>query len=426
MIRSEKYKLFIDGQDYQNKYIELIKSAESSITIQTYIFEIDTFGREVYEELIRKAKAGISVSILLDYFGSFHFPEKLKEEIENTPNISFLFFNPVRFPKILQIGRRLHQKVLLIDCVTAMIGGINIGESIDPDFPRYPRLDFAILLEGEIIESLDEYCSNILRLVIEKKQLQKTVKTSIPTGQKVSLKINDWFRGRKQITSSYNNLIESSSESILLIHGYFFPSVNILKSLKKKAKEGVKVELVLPEYSDWKSWVWATTYLYYDLTRNNIKVLTWNKSRLHGKFAIFDDKIITLGSHNLNYTSSYGNIELNVEISDESFAKEVRTTYIDNIVKDSHEAQCMEFENLPMTKKLWNTFFSFVLVAVSSVSISFIKIGKRLSKMPWPAFTVMILLFLVGVLGVLFPIIPGIPFIMAAVFIYMKSDHGDS
>ena len=38
-------------------------------------------------------------------------------------------------------------------------------------------------------------------------------------------------------------------------------------------------------------------------------------SILHGKLAFADHDRLNLGSHNLNYTSSFGNLEMNVELT---------------------------------------------------------------------------------------------------------------
>ena len=69
----KSYEFFIDGSDYQDKYLDLIKSARKSIIIQTYIFEYDIFGQKVADALLKKAGAGIIIEILIDYLVPFIF-----------------------------------------------------------------------------------------------------------------------------------------------------------------------------------------------------------------------------------------------------------------------------------------------------------------------------------------------------------------
>jgi cardiolipin synthase len=53
----------------------------------------------------------------------------------------------------------------------------------------------------------------------------------------------------------------------------------------------------------------------------NIEIYEWNKSILHGKAAVIDGKWTTIGSFNINNLSSFGSIEMNVEINSTSFSE---------------------------------------------------------------------------------------------------------
>jgi cardiolipin synthase len=53
---------------------------------------------------------------------------------------------------------------------------------------------------------------------------------------------------------------------------------------------------------------------------NNIELYEWDKTVLHGKAAVVDGNWTTIGSFNLNNLSSYGSLEMNVEIKSTAFA----------------------------------------------------------------------------------------------------------
>ncbi len=416
----KNYEFFIDGSDYQDKYLHLINSARQSIIIQTYIFEYDIFGQKVADALLKKAAEGITIDILIDYFGSFYFPKELQAEFEQTKGIHFYFFNPVKFKKLLQMGRRLHHKILLVDNKQAMLGGININDYREPPCPDHPRLDFAILLNDEIVNHLTTYCLCVLNPIVKKSLTTKKIKQITRKEDDISLKINDWFRDRKQITSSYMELITNAKQEILLIHGYFFPSFRILRNLKKKARQGLRVTLILPKHSDWQTWVWASNYLYYNLIKENISIMEWEQSNLHGKLALFDNKIVTLGSHNLNYTSSYGNLELNIEIHNKEFVQSIKKDFIKNIIAASRVITADEFLSQGLLKKIRNAFFSYALLLISSFSISIIKFSRRVNEMSLLSLIMMLLLFFIGLVGIILPVLPGFPFLLAAIALYMK------
>ena len=45
-------------------------------------------------------------------------------------------------------------------------------------------------------------------------------------------------------------------------------------------------------------------------------VYLWNASKLHAKFVIYDDKVVTLGSNNWSKNSGTSNMEIMMRVSD--------------------------------------------------------------------------------------------------------------
>ena len=60
------------------------------------------------------------------------------------------------------------------------------------------------------------------------------------------------------------------------------------------------------------------------LLRNHVEIYEYNKNILHGKIAVCDDEWMTIGSYNVNNISAYASIELNLDVYNPSFAREVR------------------------------------------------------------------------------------------------------
>ena len=231
---------------------------------------------------------------------------------------------------------------------------------------------------------------------------------------------NDWVNNRKEITSRYLNLIRKSTKSIHLVHGYFFPSFRIINNLINKARQGVKVVLILPKYSDWQSWVWATEYLYSKLIKNGIEIYEWQPSELHGKLAIFDEEIFLVGSYNLNYTSSYGNLEMNVEIASKDFVQKVMKDEMSYILNSSAKLNLETLSKWGWVSRLRNIFYYLVLLILSTFSINWIKVSRHVKNMTITEKLIFFLLVIVGLLGVILPVIPGTPFLLAAMVLMMK------
>jgi cardiolipin synthase len=83
----------------------------------------------------------------------------------------------------------------------------------------------------------------------------------------------------------------------------------------------VPIKLIVSGVSDVPVLRSASLYLYSILLKYNIEIYEWNKSVLHGKAAVIDGKWTTIGSFNINNLSSFGSIEMNVEINSTSFSE---------------------------------------------------------------------------------------------------------
>ena len=96
-------------------------------------------------------------------------------------------------------------------------------------------------------------------------------------------------------------------------------------AMLKARKKGVSIQLILAGRSDVPALKYASTYLYRFLLKNGVEVFEWNDSVLHAKVMMIDDQWFTLGSFNLNYLSTYGSIETNVESSDPEVISQLNT-----------------------------------------------------------------------------------------------------
>jgi cardiolipin synthase len=303
------------GEDYFSRLQRMINKAESEIHLQTYIFENDATGMKIAECLKEAAMRKVNVYVLLDGYGSNTLPGELTNNlIKHGVNLRFFSAN------IVLIGRRLHHKVVVADGKTALIGGINIADKYHGTKTEEPWLDFALQIEGKIAEPLQELCRNTY--FRKKRQTRKKIKAAFYSDDRISVRIlqNDWLKRKNEICIAYLKSIRNAKKEVIIVGSYFLPGRRLIDALKKVARNGVKLKLILSGISDVPLVRRASRYLYSSLLKNNIELYEWKKSVLHGKAAVVDSEWITIGSFNLNHLSSYGSIEMNVEIASPEFA----------------------------------------------------------------------------------------------------------
>jgi cardiolipin synthase len=133
---------------------------------------------------------------------------------------------------------------------------------------------------------------------------------------------NDRRKQRRRIERAYLLAIRSAQRRVLIENSYFVPSWFVRAALRRAAKRGVDVSVVLPSVSDVPLVQFASRRSYDHLLQAGVKLYEWGQSVLHSKIAVVDDWC-TVGTHNLDYRSWLYNLEINVSMVDEGLAREL-------------------------------------------------------------------------------------------------------
>ena len=140
--------------------LAFIDSAVSSVDIQTYLWYGDNSGRLVLERAVRAAQRGVHVRMIVDDLLTVGI-DQLIVELENQPNIEVRLFNPwkgrdlgARIGELIaemeRLNTRMHDKLLIVDGVAAVVGGRNIGDHYFGISPAYNFHDLDLLGIGHI------------------------------------------------------------------------------------------------------------------------------------------------------------------------------------------------------------------------------------------------------------------------------------
>ena len=126
----------VDGRDALSARILMARAAEASIDAQYYIWQADTTGWLLLDELRAAADRGVRVRLLLDDNGIPGL-DNVPAALHAHPMIEVRLFNPfvLRQPRLLSYGfdffrlnRRMHNKSMTIVGVSTILGGRNIGD----------------------------------------------------------------------------------------------------------------------------------------------------------------------------------------------------------------------------------------------------------------------------------------------------------
>ncbi|MCB0571637.1 MAG: hypothetical protein KDC66_17825 [Phaeodactylibacter sp.] len=331
------------GEGYFQRLLWLIESAREVIHLQYYILSDDPSGREIQQALLNARSRGVEVNVLLDGVGSMNLSRRFRKGLVDA-GVTLRFFSPVKFSIPFRTGRRLHLKLAVFDRSFALVGGLNIAERYRGNAEEPPWLDFAVLIEGDICGELAELAASLLAKRPYPKIPIKRLLGKPPLGrQKVEVRLNDVFQGRREIRRGYNRAISSARKSLTVVASYFLPKRRMVKLLCKAASRGVEVRLILPGQSDVLFYGTAVKYLYPMLLKSGVRLFEYQPAVLHAKAVVADDKWCSIGSFNLNDLSELLSIELNIEIFDENVACAFQERLDEIMQRDCLEARAEDY-----------------------------------------------------------------------------------
>lgn len=337
---SEKIELVHSGEDFFNRLRYLICNAKSELHLQTYIFEDDATGKGVVHALKEAALRNVKVYVLLDGYGCASLSGYFINDLI-AHGINIRFFAPFFSMNSIYLGRRLHHKVAVADGEIALVGGINIADKYRVTQTGQPWLDYAVQVKDVAVAT---YLERLCKMIYLKKNREgiSTIKNTFHLSKGVSAHIiqNDWLHRKNEIYDAYTDAIQNAKKEITIVGSYFFPGRRLSKALLQASQNGVKVKLILSGVSDVILARRATNYLYTSLLKGNIELYEWKDSVLHGKVATVDNTWTTIGSFNLNHLSSYGSVELNLELISKEFSRTVALSLNSVIAKCEKITYC--------------------------------------------------------------------------------------
>ncbi len=147
----------------------LARAAEKTLDVQYYIWQDDTTGYLLMEELRAAAERGVRVRLLLDDNGIPGLDAELAA-LNSLPNMDVRIFNPftLRQPKLLSYGfdffrlnHRMHNKSFTADGVATVVGGRNVGDIYFAFGPDVHYVDTDVLALGQaaadVSATFDDY-----------------------------------------------------------------------------------------------------------------------------------------------------------------------------------------------------------------------------------------------------------------------------
>lgn len=349
------------GDELFPALVAAVDAALHEVWFATYIFHDDTAAEGVARALVRAARRGVRVRVVVDGFGTHRALGHLQRWLAGS-GVSMVVFRPIeRWWNWLQPGqlRRLHTKLCVVDGTHGFVGGINVIDDrndLNHGYGDTPRLDFAVGLRGPVVAPIEqtvramwtraafghdwraevlsmarsaEPLTQARRLLGRLRILPAEAPPAVGDGRPVraAFLVRDNLRQRRSIERAYIDAIREAGRSIDIVVPYFYPGRSFRRALVKAARRGVRVRLLLQGKLDYLFAGLAARVLYDELLAEGVQIHEYQPAFLHAKAAIVDETWATLGSSNIDPLSLLLNLEANVAILDEGFAGELARAF---------------------------------------------------------------------------------------------------
>ena len=156
------------GQDAMLARISLLRSATTSVDLQTYIFDEDDAGMLFLDELLAAARRGVHVRLLVDQLSALKRVDTLAALSGAHANFAIRIYNPVLDRARLgyvqylfaaaccwsQLNKRMHTKLLVVDGVVGITGGRNYQDDYYDWDSEYNFRDRDVLVAGPVAREM--------------------------------------------------------------------------------------------------------------------------------------------------------------------------------------------------------------------------------------------------------------------------------
>ena len=259
--------------------------------------------------------------------------------------------------------RRLHRKLVIVDRHHAFVGGINFSLEHLVRYGAKAKQDYAVEVQGPIVEHVRALALALLenRRLPRSRPWWRSRAGDPPAGdggEGIATKLiwRDNDHHRDDIEIHYRWAIRKARHEIVIANAYFFPGYRLMRDLRRAARRGVRVLLILQGRSDQPVASWAARSLYAQLMRAGVQIYEYCRRPLHGKVAVVDGRWSTVGSSNLDPSSLSLNLEANLVFDDRELASDLRRRL--QVLVDEH---CERIDpGQPPPQPLWRRLAAYL------------------------------------------------------------------
>ncbi len=307
------FRLLHENAAFFARMLAAIDGARAYVLLEMYLIASGALATRFITALCAARARGVRVCLMLDGFGALGLRRADRRRLR-AAGVELRFFNPLAPGKGIANLLRDHRKLLLADGRVAFVGGAGLTDDFAPEAPRGPWRELMLEIEGPVVADWQLAFARTWRRFGPELALAAPAPCAPdPQGAPGRLALSE-ARQRSVLASGVLRRIDGACVRVWIMSAYFVPSRRFRKVLRRTARRGVDVRLLLPGPRTDHPWVrQAARRFYGKLLRSGVTIWEYQPHMLHAKMILCDDWV-SVGSSNLDRWSFRWNLEANQEI----------------------------------------------------------------------------------------------------------------
>jgi cardiolipin synthase len=313
-----------------------VRSAQKTINLEFYIYWDGEIGRLFAEALAERARAGVTVKVILDAVGSAQISRSLVEFLQRN-GVDVEWYHPLRWYTLRRFNHRTHRKLLIVDGTVGFSGGVGIADEWrgDADAKDHWR-ETVIRVEGPVVTQMQfAFMDNWVKSRGELLTGLDYFPQVEPRGPHLTQVIKSSpSEGSSTVKLMYTISIVCATQSIWISNAYFVPDSDTIRALEGAVRRGVDVRVIVPGQHTDVPIVRQASRLYYEtLLRHGIRIFEYQPTMMHAKTMVVDGIWSTIGSSNFDDRSFRLNDEVNVNVYDAEIASQLEAMFREDLAQ---------------------------------------------------------------------------------------------
>jgi cardiolipin synthase len=354
LLAGNQIEPLFNGEQAYPEMLEAIDNAQTSISLATYIFDNDKWGRKFAHALTQAVQRGVEVRVLIDAAGlRYSFPSILGR-LKRGGVKARRFLPSLWPPHLMSANLRNHRKVMVVDGRIGFTGGMNIRTAhVVSEDSKLPTRDLQFRLEGPVVSHLQEvFVDDWAFSTKEELRGETWFPTLEPKGELFARGIVDGpDENVDKLPWTLLGAITSAQRTIRVVTPYFLPDESIVDALNVAAMRGVRVDIIMPQKNNLPYVQWASFGQLRPLLVHGCNVWLTPPPFEHSKLTVVDRYWTLFGSSNWDPRSHRLNFEFDVECYDTDFADGLDDWALDKL-EGAHRITLEEYDERGTARKL--------------------------------------------------------------------------